>query len=151
DVPVTPAANAPIGVFSLVVIGKGKFQNREFAVTVPAVLTVAPAPFTLTAAPAPPPLKPGDKAKIKVTAARKGGYAGAIDLELMTLPAGVTAPKTPIAAGKNDVEVEVTAAANAAPGEKADVNVTGAAAGQTAATPNFKVSVVAAPAPAPAV
>jgi invasion protein IalB len=147
EFPVTPAAAAPVGTFGLVVIGKGKFQNREFAVTAPAVLTVAPAPFALSAS-ALPPLKPGDKAKLKVTAARKGGFAGPIDVELKNLPAGVTAPKTPIAAGKNDVEVEVTAAVNAAVGDKADVNVTGTAAGQTAATPNFKLTVLAAPAPA---
>jgi len=58
------------------------------------------------------------------------------------LPANVTAPKTPLPAGKNDVEIEVTAAANATAGEKADVNVTGTASGQTAATANFKVTVV---------
>jgi hypothetical protein len=141
DIPVTPAAAAPVGSFGLVVIGKGKFQNREFAVSIPATLIVAPSPFTLTAAPLPP-LKQGDKAKLKVTAARLGGYAGPIDLELKNLPAGVTATKAPIPAGKNDVEIEVTAAATAAPTEKADVNVTGTAAGQTAATPNFKVAVV---------
>jgi hypothetical protein len=147
EFPITPAAAAPVGSFGLVIIGKGKFQNRDFGVTAPAILTVAPVPFALTAATVPP-LKPGDKAKLKVTAARKGGYAGPIDLELKNLPAGVTAPKTPIPAGKNDVEIEVSAAATAAPGEKADVNVAGTAAGQTAASPNFKVSVVAAPAPA---
>src|SRR5439155_19678496 len=139
--PVTAAAAVPVGTFDLVVIGKGKFQNREFAVVVAAPLSVTATPFTLMAA-ALPPIKAADKAKLKVTAARKGGYAGPIDLELKNLPAGVTAPKTPIPAGKNDVEIEVTAAPTAAAAEKADVNVTGAAAGKTAATPNFKVSLV---------
>jgi hypothetical protein len=138
--PLTAAANAPLAGFGVVVIGKGKYQGRDFAVAVAAPLTLVSA-FELKAGPLPP-LKPGDKAKLKVTAARKGGYAGPIDLELKNLPANVTAAKTPIPAGKDEVEIEVTAAAAAAAGEKADVNVTGTAAGQTAATPAFKVTVV---------
>jgi hypothetical protein len=138
--PLNAAANAGLGSFPLVFIAKGKVGGKDFALPIYAPLTLT-LPFDLTAA-ALPPLKPGDKAKLKVTAKRKGGYAGAIDLEVKNLPAGVTAPKTPIPAGKNDVEIEVTAAATAAPIEKADVNVTGVAAAQTVPSPNFKVSVV---------
>jgi hypothetical protein len=46
--------------------------------------------------------------------------------------------------GQSSADVEVTAAANAAAGDKADVNVLGtatAAANQAAATPNLTVSV----------
>ena len=71
-----------------------------------------------------------------------GGFAGAIDVEVKNLPAHVTAAKAQIGAGKTEAETEVTAAAAAAAGEKADVNVTGQAAGNTAATSNFKVTVL---------
>ncbi|MFL5340088.1 MAG: hypothetical protein ACJ8F7_08045 [Gemmataceae bacterium] len=138
--PLTAAANANYGTYGLAVIGKTKYQGRDFAAVAYVPLTLSPA-FELTAGPLPP-LKPGDKAKLKVTAIRKGGFAGAIDLELKNLPSNVTAAKTPLPAGKDEVEIEVTAAATAAAAEKADVNVTGTAAGQTAATANFKVTVV---------
>jgi len=63
---------------------------------------------------------------------------------LRNLPANVTAPKTTIAMGQNEAEVEVTVPANAAPGEKKDVNVLGtatAAGNQQNASPNFTVVV----------
>jgi hypothetical protein len=138
--PLTAAANVPVGQFSIVVIGKSKFQNRDFAIPVAATLTLV-LPFELKVDTLQP-LKPGDKAKLKVTATRKGGYAGPIDLEVKNLPANVTAPKAQIAMGKNDVEIEVSAAANAAAGDKADVNVTGTAAGQPVASANFTVKVI---------
>jgi hypothetical protein len=138
--PLNAAANAGLGSFPLIFIAKAKVGGKDVSLPVYAPLTLT-LPFELSAA-APAPLKPGDKVKLKVTAKRKGGYAGAIDLELKNLPAGVTAPKTPIPAGKDEVEIELTAAAAAAPAEKADVNVTGTASGQTSATPNFKVAVV---------
>ena len=138
--PLTAAANAPLGASNVIFIAKAKVGGKDFALPFSAPLTLA-LPFELSAAQLPP-LKPGDKAKLKVTAKRKGGYAGPIDLEVKNLPAGVTAPKTPIPAGKNEVEIEVTAAATAAAAAKADVNVTGTATGQSAATPNFKVTVI---------
>jgi hypothetical protein len=138
--PLNAAAAAPLGPSNVILIAKAKVAGKDFSLPFSAPLTLS-LPFELSAASLPP-LKPGDKAKLKVTAKRKGGYAGVIDLELKNLPAGVTAAKTPIPVGKNEVEIEVTAAATAKPVDKADVNVTGAASGQTAATPNFKVSVV---------
>lgn len=138
--PLTAAANAGLGSFPLIFIAKAKVGGKDVSFPVYAPLTLT-LPFELSAAAAPP-LKPGDKVKLKVTAKRKGGYAGAIDLELKNLPAGVTAPKTPIPAGKDEVEIELTAAATAAPAEKADVSVTGTAAGQTVPSANFKVAVV---------
>jgi hypothetical protein len=65
-------------------------------------------------------------------------------VEVRNLPANVTATKGTIAAGQTAADVELTAAAGAAAGDKADVNVLGtasAAGNQTAATPNFTVSV----------
>jgi len=139
-----PAANAPLGAFPISFRGQGKSANRDFAYfAAPASLSIA-LPFELKVEPVPVPLKVGAKAKFKVTAARKGGYAGPIVLEVRNLPANVTATKPTIDMGKNDVEVELTAAANAAVGDKADVNVLGtapAAANQQNATANFTVGV----------
>src|SRR4029077_3139614 len=86
----------------------------------------------------------GGKAKVKITATRKGGYQGPIALEFRNLPANVTASKTTVAMGQNEAEIEVTVPANAAPGEKKDVNVLGtatAAGNQQNATPNFSLTI----------
>jgi hypothetical protein len=83
--------------------------------------------------------------KVKVTAVRKGGYNGPITLEFRNLPANVSAPKPAIPEGQTEVEVDLTAAANAAVGAKGDVNVLGTATGlanQQNASPNFTVNVV---------
>jgi hypothetical protein len=101
-------------------------------------------PFELTVSPMPLKLAPGGKAKLTVTAARKAGYQGPIGLELRNLPANVTAPKATIAMGETKTEIEVTAAENAAAGDKGDVNALGtatAAGNQQTASANFTVSI----------
>ena len=72
-------------------------------------------------------LKQGAKQKIKISAVRKGGYAGPIAIELRKLAAGVTATKGTIAMGQAAVDLEVSAAATAAVGAKAGVDVLGTA------------------------
>jgi hypothetical protein len=143
-VTLTPAANTPLGSFTFLLTGKAKYQMKDVSGTsAPAPLVVS-LPFDLKAEPLPVKLLPGGKATLKVTATRKGGYAGPIAVEVRNLPPNVTAAKGTIAMGQTTANVEVTAAANAVAGDKADVNVLGtatAAANQTAATPNFTVSV----------
>jgi hypothetical protein len=143
-VQLTPAANAAVAKFTIALTGKARFRDVDFTVSAaPTVLSVS-LPFDLQVAPTPLKLTPGGKAKLKVTAVRKGGYQGPITVELRNLPAGVTAPKATIAMGQTVVEVDLTAAANAAAGDKKDVNVLGtatAAANQQNASPNFVVSV----------
>src|SRR5262249_48928545 len=104
-------------------------------------LRVEPNPLTLTA---------GQTARLKVTAARKGGYDGPVALEFRNLPMNVTAPKVAIDAGRDAIEAELTAAANAPVGARGDVRVLGAPAiaNQTAASPNFTIRVQAPPPPA---
>lgn len=136
---VTAAENAPVGDYPLVVVGKGKKDNREFQVSIPAVLRVAPAPFTLALAESPAAIKPGEKVRVKAVATRKGGFAGPIDLELKNLPAGLTAPKATIAAGANEVEIELTAGADAAPVEKTDVVLEGKTGAQAAQLGGIKI------------
>jgi hypothetical protein len=143
-VTLTPAANAALGSSPFTLIGRAKVQGKDMAaMSAPAPLPVS-LPFELKAEPSPLKLAPGGKAVLKVTATRKGGYAGPIALEIRNLPANVTAVKATIAMGQSAADVEVTAAANAVAGDKADVNVLGTASGaanQTAATPNFTLSV----------
>jgi hypothetical protein len=140
----TAAANAPLGKFGISFQGKGKIQFKEFTVNSSRADLVLSLPFDLKVEAAVLKIIPGGKAKIKITATRKGGYQGPIAFELRNLPANVTAPKSTIAMGQNEAEVEVTAPANAAPGEKKDVNVLGtatAAGNQQNASPNFSVVV----------
>jgi hypothetical protein len=141
---VTPAANAALGQFTVSVSGRAKFQNKDYVVlAVPTRLVVA-LPFDLKVEPISLKLAPGSQDKMKVTAVRKGGYQGPIAVEVRNLPAGVTAPKATIAMGQTAVDVEVMAAANAAVGDKADVNVVGtavAAGNQQNASSNFTVSI----------
>lgn len=138
--PLTAAAAAPLGTFSIAVIGRGKHQNRDYAVSdsVPLALVL---PVEVQVTP-PAALLPGAKVKFKVAVVRKGGYGGVVDLEVKNLPANVTAAKIQIAAGKNDAEIELTAAANAAAGDKGDVQVTATAAGQPVTSANFALKVI---------
>lgn len=57
----------------------------------------------------------GGQTKIPVTVARRGGFKGAIGIQLDGLPAGVTVPANlEIPAEKSDLTIEVTCAADAA-------------------------------------
>jgi hypothetical protein len=136
--------NVPLGSFPISFVGSTNFQNRTFAVAArPATLVLA-LPFDLKVEPAPLKITQSGKAKLKVTATRKGGYSGPISVQLRNLPANVTAPLATIAAGQNAVEVELTAGPGAAVGNKADVSVLGTApmaANQQNASANFTVSV----------
>jgi hypothetical protein len=139
------AANAALGSFPITFTGKAKFQNKELTVNALPVPLVLVPPFELKVEPVPVKLAPEEKVKIKVTAVRKGGYQGPISVELRNLPANVAAPKADIAPDQTQVEIELTAAANAARGDKADVNALGtatAASNQQNASANFTISVV---------
>jgi hypothetical protein len=71
-------------------------------------------PLAVAAAPAGP-IVQGQKQKVKLTLTRKGDDKQPVDLKFKALPAGVTAPeKTTLAADQNEVEVELSAAADAA-------------------------------------
>jgi hypothetical protein len=138
------AANAPLGQFRVQFTGKAKYQNKDFTVETMPVALVLSLPFDLKVEPVPLKITQGGKVKLKVIATRKGGYEGPINVELRNLPAKVTATKGTIAQGQTTVELEITAAADAAVASKADVNVLGtavAATNQQAASPNFTVSV----------
>lgn len=70
-------------------------------------------PLVVAAAPAGP-LVQGQTQKVKLTLTRRGDDKQPVDLKFKSLPAGVTAPeKTTLAADQGEVEVELTAAADA--------------------------------------
>jgi hypothetical protein len=62
------------------------------------------------------PLIPGGKGKLKIVAQRREGYAGAIELKLLNLPNGLTAPAAQIAADQNTSEIELAAGDELTPG-----------------------------------
>ncbi len=110
----------------------------------PPVDLVLVQPFELKVEPAKLELEPGAKAMLKVTATRKGGYAGPITLEVQNLPALVTAPKVTLEKDQTEAEIEVTAGDKAQPVEKNDVKIQGTAtAASNVQNPsgNFQVKV----------
>jgi hypothetical protein len=134
---------APLGTFAFSVVGRSQHQGHESAaIVLPPPLVVA-LPFDLAVTPNPLTLTAGEKAKLAVRTTRKGGYDGPVALEFRNLPASVTVPKAAIAKGQDQIEVELTAAANAALGARGDVSVLGTAplGNQQAASPNFTVRV----------
>jgi hypothetical protein len=78
-------------------------------------LTIAPPrpDFALRVSPDNPRVAPGDSVAITVTAVRRDGYAGSIDLSVKDLPNGFVASETSIAAGRDAVTLTVTAPAGA--------------------------------------
>jgi hypothetical protein len=137
-------ANVAIGQYPITFMGRGRHENKDYGATAPPVPLVVTGPFALKVEPEKVAVDVGGKVKFKVMAVRKGGYAGPITLALRSLPAGVTAAAATIAQGQDAVEIELTAAANAAVGDKADVDVLGtatAAGNQQDASPKFTVSV----------
>jgi hypothetical protein len=143
-IPLVLAPGATAAAVPVTVTGKAKHQGADVtAAAAPVSLAVVVIPFELKVEPAPVTVAPGAKVKLKVVATRKT-YQGPITLALRNLPAGVTAPAATIPQGQAQVEVELTAAANAAVGDKADVNVLGtatAAGNATRPSPNFTVRV----------
>lgn len=101
------------GDYPIVVRGSGNFQNQPRTITLDSVVLRVGKPLGLTVAPAGP-LTTGATQKLKLTAHRFGDEKGAIALTLMGLPLGVTAPtEIAIAEGQTEVEIDLTAAADA--------------------------------------
>src|SRR5439155_9950983 len=121
-------AKVPVGQYFVVFSAKGKKDGKEYTTTaLPAILDVGTVPFDLSVEPAPVKVEPGGKAKLKITAVRKGGYDGPIALEVKNLPAKVTAAKATIAKGQTSAELEISAAADAPAASMMNVQVSGTA------------------------
>lgn len=137
-------AQAPLGQYSVVLIGTGKQGNNTIVQPIPALKLNLQAPFVLKPDFAGGNLVKGQALKVKVVADRNPAYTGEIVLTLQNLPKGVTAAPATIPAGQNEVEVTLTAAADAAAGAVPNIVVQGegkngnakltAASGNTALT-----------------
>jgi hypothetical protein len=127
--PVTPAANAALGPLPLSFRGTAKAGGKDFAYYSGTTTTNVVLPADVSGSPSPLNLKIGQKAKLIVKLVRRGDYKGPVDVEVKNLPANVTAPKVTIPADKTTGEVELTAATNAAAGDKLDVQLAATATG----------------------
>ncbi|MCS6849890.1 MAG: PPC domain-containing protein [Gemmataceae bacterium] len=133
---------AVLGPVPLTFTGKAKVRGQNVTVTsAPVSLTLVP-PFELKVEPTPLKLAPGGQARLRVTATRRGGYDGRIDLDARNLPPGVTATKVVLKPEETTAEIELSAAPSADIVDKADVVLVGTAEDrQTVSTPNFTLSV----------
>jgi hypothetical protein len=120
-------AKTPVGEYYVLFTAKAKQGDKETATSAPPLVVTLGAPFALKVEPASLDLKPGAKAKLKVSASRHAGYKGPITLAVQKLPANVSAAATTIAADKDFAEVELSAAAAAAPGVTSSADVVGTA------------------------
>jgi hypothetical protein len=120
-------AKAPMGEYAVLFSAKSKLKEGEVATAAMPLDLVLGQPFELKVEPAMLSLKAGDKAKVKVTAVRRGGYKGPIGLEVRKLPANVTGAKASIAADQTAVDVEIVAAPAAAAADKVSIDILGSA------------------------
>lgn len=86
-------------------------------------------------------LTTGGSASVGVTVTRLGGFAGAVSLEVLNLPTGVTMSAAPIASGATTASLTFAAATNAPPGT-GTVTVRATGTGVSAATATMSISVV---------
>ena len=134
----------PMGEYIVFLTAKTKHKGKEFGAAAPPLMLVLGLPFDLKVETSEVSLKPGAKAKLKVTAIRKGGYQGPITIDVRKLPPNVTAAKATIADKATTTEIELSTDAKAAPSTVMDVDVSGTATALnnlTNASPVFTVRV----------
>ena len=127
EIAVTFAANnqVPLGDYTAVLVGTHTKENVNLVQPTPGITLKLQTPYQLAIGPADAKIAKGGNVTIKVTAVRNPAYNGVINLTFQNLPAGVTAPAAMSAEGQNEVEVQLTAAADAAVGEINNLTVTG--------------------------
>lgn len=119
----TAAANAATGTTNFTVTASG---GATLIATTSAGVTVNAAPdFTLAVAPATLSVQQGANGVANITLTRTGGFAGAVNLSVATLPAGVTAAFDNAAPTGNAAVLTLTVGAGAALGTT-NLTVTGA-------------------------
>ncbi len=125
-------------------IGPGGDAGKDVATTTDSTTdSPASASFELTATPSPVVAKRGGTTQLTVKATRTNGFAGAIDIALSNLPAGVTATPTTMLGTDSQVLVTLTCDANAAAATQT-ATVTGTS-GSTSSTTNAIIQVPGAP------
>lgn len=105
------------GDYRFRVVGSASFQNQPKQVIVEGAVLRVVRPLEVAVAPAGP-VKRGANQKVKLTVARTASAAGAVTLRLKNLPTGMNAPaEITLAEGQNEIEVEITASAEAPLGD----------------------------------
>jgi len=125
EVVFTANAQAPLGNFSGVLIGTGKKGTETVIQAAPAVRFTLSVPFTLKAEIGEAKILKGGMLKGKVVAVRNPAYNGPIVLTFANLPKGVTAADATIPEGKTEIEITLTAAADAAVGTIENLSIKG--------------------------
>lgn len=99
------------GDYRFRVVGSAGFQNQPKRVVLDNAVLRVVRPLEVAVAPAGP-VKRGASQKLKLTLTRNGA-AGAVAIQLKNLPAGMNAPaEINLAEGQNEIDVDVTAAAD---------------------------------------
>ena len=122
---VTATDKAALGEFTAVLIGTIKQGKVTVVQPLPGLRLKLQAPYQLTADAGNGKLTKGGQLKFKVTVNRNPAFTGPLALTLQNLPKGVTAAAATIPADKNEVEVVLTAAADAAVGAVKNITIKG--------------------------
>jgi len=127
EVVITFAANdkAALGQFTVGLNATIKQGKTTVTQSVPSVVLNLQNPLTVTATSSAPKLAAGGEVKVKVAVQRNAALKGEVVLTFANLPKGVTADAAKIAADKNEVEVTLKAAADAAKGAAKNLTVKG--------------------------
>ncbi len=102
------------GSYPITAVAFGLHKGRGVVRRVPLLLNVQE-PLAIEVVPAGP-LTVGQSQKLKITAVRRGSDRQPVSLEFTGLPAGVTIAAATLPADQDTIEVDVTAAADAAAG-----------------------------------
>lgn len=141
----TATDKAPLGDFTAVLTGTIKQGKTTVVQTVPGITLRLQAPLEISLTPAADKFAAGSSVKAKVAVRRNPALNGEVVLAFQNLPKGVTVPAAKIAADQNEVEVTITAAADAAKGAISKLSVKGeVTVGKvklSADSPNVKLTV----------
>lgn len=116
---------APLGEFTANLAATHKKGNVTVAQPVPGVGLSLQAPLTMSVDAAGGKLPAGGTLKVKVAVRRNPALSAPVAVTFQNLPSGVSAPATTIAADQSEVEIELTAAQDAAKGSVNNVTVKG--------------------------
>ncbi len=114
DIVVSAKNKAALGDYTIVLQGTGKKDKATSTQPAPGIRISLREPYTLKAENVT--IERGKTAKLKVTAQRNPAYTGPIILTFVNMPKGITAAAATIPADNNEVEIDLTAAADAAVG-----------------------------------
>jgi hypothetical protein len=138
---VTLSDRAALGSYSFTLLGRSQVGDRPVMASILAPSLIVVRPFELKVAPNPVTITQGEKATLTVTAVRKGGYEGPIEVELRNLPAQTSAATAKVAQGETSTQIELSATPAAPIVARGDVDVLGTVGQQQFASPPFAVKV----------